>query len=275
MTYSSASSLRPAVAAAPQAPPALQREPLLRLDPELGRYLAADRRSVAESLLWTPVVDIAPGPWRNVRGLVRQTAGIGVLLLSGLVARELRIGDTPSAQLLGAGDLIRRTEFTEPGSLEPPLAWAALTPTRAALLDQRVAGAFFRYPELMMVVLDRLSVQAQRLALAQAISHLTGVDRRLEALFWQLADRWGKVTPRGVVVPLHLSHRLLGSLVGARRPTVTTALAQLAETGRVVPSPPRGWLLTGAPPVTRGQDGRSVEHHARHRFLRSVDAGAV
>ena len=78
---------------------------------------------------------------------------------------------------------------------------------------------------------------------------------RLEALFWHLADRWGKVTPKGVVVPLRLSHRLLGSLVGARRPTVTTALAQLADDGRVLPYGLEGWLLCGPAPRTPDFDG--------------------
>ena len=59
----------------------------------------------------------------------------------------------------------------------------------------------------------------------QAISQLVRVDRRLLALFWHLAERWGRVTGDGVLVPLTLSHRMLSQLVGARRPTVSTALS--------------------------------------------------
>jgi CRP-like cAMP-binding protein len=247
----------------------------LELDPDLGRYLMPDRRAMVEPLLWTRVVQIERGPWSGVRSLADQPADIGVLLVSGLVARELRIDDTPSAELLGPGDIIRRGDAGGPGTLEPPLAWTALKPTRAAVLDRSVAGTFYRYPELMMAVLDRLSAHSQRLSLTRAVSHLTGVDRRLEALFWQLADRWGKVTSSGVLVPLHLSHRVLASLVGARRPTVTTALARLADTGRVVAHPSGGWLLTGPPPVTDRHDDGFVEHRAPRRFLRSVNTGAI
>ena len=64
-----------------------------------------------------------------------------------------------------------------------------------------------------------------------AISQLTGVDRRLHALLWHLAARFGKVTADGVTVPLALSHRRLGELIGARRPTVSTALARLGRNG--------------------------------------------
>ena len=68
------------------------------------------------------------------------------------------------------------------------------------------------------MIVDRLSERAQRLAVTQAISQLNRVDRRLLALFWHLAERWGRVARDGIGVPLVLSHRLIGELVGARRP---------------------------------------------------------
>ena len=66
-----------------------------------------------------------------------------------------------------------------------------------------------------------------------AIAQLGRVDLRVLALLWHLADRWGTVTPDGVVLPLRLTHALLGRLVGAQRPTVTLALAQLGGAGDV------------------------------------------
>jgi hypothetical protein len=73
------------------------------------------------------------------------------------------------------------------------------------------------------------------------------VDRRLLALFWHLAERWGRVVSDGVLVPLTLSHRLLGQLVGARRPTVSTALADLAREDQIQRRPDGTWLLKGEP----------------------------
>ena len=116
-----------------------------------------------------------------------------------------------------------------------------------ALLDRRLANLLARYPEINAVIVDRLSVRAQRLAITQAISQLNRVDRRLLALFWHLAERWGKVSREGIAVPLVLSHRLIGELVGARRPTVSTALAELARDGQVVRRDDGTWLLTGEP----------------------------
>ena len=224
-----------------------ERRPLLSLDPDLGRYLTPERRAAVEPLLWTLVVDVPCGEW-NVSPRAFGPAGIGVLLVNGLLAREVRVRETISAELLGPGDLIRSPVDDGLATLATPVRSTVLQPARAALLDAGVARVFARFPELMMAAIDRFNAHAQRLALTQAISHLTGVDRRLEALLWHLADRWGKVTPDGVVVPLRLSHRLLGWLVGARRPTVSTALARLAETGRVVPFARDGWLLRGPVP---------------------------
>ena len=97
-------------------------------------------------------------------------------------------------------------------------------------------------------MLDRVSERAHRLAVTQAIAQLTGVERRLHALLWHLAARFGRVTPDGVVVPLALSHQRLGELIGARRPTVSTALGVLAREGSLRRRADGGWLLTGEPP---------------------------
>ena len=74
------------------------------------------------------------------------------------------------------------------------------------------------------------------------------MDRRLKALFWHLAERWGRVSGDGVIVPLALTHRILGQLVGARRPTVSTALTELAEREELTRRPDGSWLLRGDPP---------------------------
>jgi hypothetical protein len=67
-------------------------------------------------------------------------------------------------------------------------------------------------------------------------------------MFWYLADRWGRVTPRGVTLPFSLTHAVLGGLVGARRPATTTALGELGSAGVVERLPDGAWLLHGDPP---------------------------
>jgi CRP/FNR family cyclic AMP-dependent transcriptional regulator len=82
-----------------------------------------------------------------------------------------------------------------------------------------------------------------------AIVHQARVDVRLHMLLWHLAGRWGRVRSDGIVVPLRLTHSVLSDLVAARRPTVTSALSQLARQG-VVSAIREGWLLSGNPPGT-------------------------
>jgi hypothetical protein len=65
-------------------------------------------------------------------------------------------------------------------------------------------------------------------------------------LLWVLAERWGRVSRDGVRVPVGLPHRMLATLVGARRPSVTTALAGLAREG-LIERTAEGWLLHGDP----------------------------
>ena len=57
----------------------------------------------------------------------------------------------------------------------------------------------------------------------------TSHEGRSLVQFWQLAERWGHVDRDGIAVSLPLTHELLAKLVGAARPSVTTALGRLAE----------------------------------------------
>ena len=140
----------------------------------------------------------------------------------------------------------RREADTDLLALE--VRWEPLSRVLAAVLDQRVMQLLARWPEVAAVLLDRASERAHRLAVTQAIAQLTGVERRLHALLWHLAARFGRVTPDGVVVPLALSHQRLGELIGARRPTVSTALGVLTREGSLRRRADGGWLLTGEPP---------------------------
>jgi DNA-binding transcriptional MocR family regulator len=79
-----------------------------------------------------------------------------------------------------------------------------------------------------------------------AICHLPRVEDRLLSLFWLLAESWGRVTSSGTALPLVLTHETLGALIGARRPTVTLALGELAERGAILRQG-RTWLLVEQP----------------------------
>jgi DNA-binding IclR family transcriptional regulator len=76
---------------------------------------------------------------------------------------------------------------------------------------------------------------------------------RLLVILWYYADRWGRVTPEGVLLPLRMTHGLLARVVGARRPSVSTALGRLQERGLVERTDNGQWLLLGPPPRELGE----------------------
>src|SRR3954447_25467608 len=205
---------------------------VLAADPDLGALLSGERREQAERELMVSSHRLPVGPWDGSR-LARVAADhVGLLIVNGVLSRELLVGDRVSAELLGPGDLLRPREPALGAGLLPFEArWAVLSPLTVAVLDRRFAAAMARYPEITATLFDRLSARSMRLATTQAISQLTCVDRRLKALLWHLAERWGRVSGDGVIVPLALSHRTLAQLVGARRPTVSCAVSELARRG--------------------------------------------
>ena len=222
---------------------------LLKADPDLGGLLAEPRRAEAERRLLVSTHRLGVGPWDVTRLAGASADHIGLLVLDGVIARELTVADHVSAELLGPGDLIRPWQAASKSELLPVDAeWSVLSPSTLAVLDRRFAAEVSQYPEVTAALFDRLSERSLRLATTQAISQLTRVDRRLKALFWHLAERWGRVSGQGVIVPLALTHRVLGQLVGARRPTVSTALAELAERQELIRRPDGSWLLRGDPP---------------------------
>ena len=223
---------------------------LLDLDPDLGRMLPPDRRAEAAQGLIVSTHTIHEGVLDLDRLRAASPSHIGLLIIDGVIAQEVLLGDTVSTELLGSGDIIRPWTSEEPVELlEAESRSTVVSEVTAALLDRRVATELCSYPEVYSGIMDRLSQRSARLATTKAISQLTRVDRRLIALFWQLAERWGRMTGQGVRIPLRLSHRLLGQLVGARRPTVSSALAQLVRAGELARHPDSTWLLPGHPVV--------------------------
>jgi CRP/FNR family cyclic AMP-dependent transcriptional regulator len=218
---------------------------LLDEDLDLAAALTGDRLADARRRLVARVAERRAGAWPFLES---HQAKLGLLVLDGVLIREILLEDSVSAELLGAGDLLRPKPTDNPSRLlRSHVRWTVLQPAQVAVLDERCDAVVAAYPELHATLLDRVTARAERLAVTQAISQLNGVDRRLLGLFWHLAERWGRVAGDGVVVPLPLPHRHLASLVGARRPTVSTALARLAADGIVVRRADGTWLLCGEP----------------------------
>jgi len=223
---------------------------LLDVDPELARGLDAPRAREAALRLYARVIDVPRGRWTPGPALSGGSVPIGLLVLEGLLVREATVGNQPCAELLGPGDLMRAWEDKESEELLPrSVDWSAATSARIAIVDHALAVRMAQWPEVFATLMDRASRRAERLVVMQAIAHLTRVDERLLSLLWVLAERWGRVVPGGVLVSLRLPHRTLAAMVGARRPSVTTALGQLMARGEIERRSDGGWILRGRPPT--------------------------
>ncbi len=205
-------------------------EPLLDLDPDLGCLLREERAVAAHRDLQVSSHEVARGDWEPARHLAPVPSAIGLLVVSGIAARQLVINGEPSAELLGAGDIIRSWQGDDaPDALGCDVRWSALSPLTVSPLDTAMAISLARYPEVMLAILERIEARARRLSVTQAISQMTGVELRIESLLWHLSERWGKVRQDGVLLPLDLSHRLLGH---ARRRAAADRVERRRAPGR-------------------------------------------
>jgi hypothetical protein len=200
--------------------------------------------------LTTQLLQLQPGVWQFKFTDMEIRGHLGLLVLDGLISRHVTIGEATCAELLGGGDILRPWTEVEHGFVSIPAEsrWQVVQPTRMAVLNARFALQIARWPEVTAAIIDRVVQRARWLSFHLAVCHIVGVEVRLLIVLWHFADRWGRVTPTGVKLPLPLSHGLLAGIVGARRPTVSTALGVLREQG-LVERTPDGWLLHGSPPL--------------------------
>jgi CRP/FNR family transcriptional regulator, cyclic AMP receptor protein len=220
---------------------------VLEADPDLAAALPADVLAVASRHALAEVREIPPGEWVPSSCYEGGHPLVGLLVIDGLLTRDMSFAGRMTSELMGAGDLLR--PWDQDASFDPvPLhvSWAVLEKTRIAILDRHFVAVLGKWPILIDAVTSRAVKRSRSLAFQLAISQVTRVDERLLVLMWHLAERWGRVSPDGVRVPLRLTHEALGRLVGARRPSVTTALSGLAKRG-CVERTPTGWLLHGDP----------------------------
>ena len=230
---------------------AMTQRPLISIldaDPELGAGLSGEARDLARRHAVATVHAFPSGPFEFPSPNGESSApAIGLLVLDGLITRDVELAGRSTTELLGQGDIIR--PWDDDLSLEPlpgSVSWAVLEPARVAVLDRRFAAVAGRWPSMLDTVVGRTVRRSRQLSVQRAIAQVPRVDARVLVLLWLLADRWGRVSPQGVRVPLALTHETIGKLVGARRPSVTTALGVLGRRG-LVERTDTGWLLHGDP----------------------------
>jgi hypothetical protein len=219
--------------------------------PDLVDDLDTESAELARHHLVAPLLVVERGRWQPRADLQPKPGHLGLLVLDGLLTRDVVMRSTLATELCGYGDLLRPADHDGQEAPEPfDVTWQVLDRSRIAVLDREFARALGHWPEAVEVVVRAGVRRAQTLAIVLAVSHLRRADVRLLVLMWYLADRWGRVRPDGVHLPLRLTHQVLGRLVGAQRPSVTTALKHLASEGMLLRERDGTWLLRGDPPET-------------------------
>lgn len=223
---------------------------VLEAFPELTEELSPDVAALAERRVLAAVHTVNVGRWLVPSARQSEPGHLGFLVIDGLMTRSIALGDSLEAvatELIGCGDLLGPTDKGEP-PVPVTVEWTVLQPTRLAVLDRRFMVTIGEFPELRVALMRMALRRATSLTFQLAVGNLRRVDSRLLVLLWGMSERWGRVRPDGVQVPLRLTHQTLGWLVGAHRSSVTTALTQLAGEDRITRLADGTWLLTGEPP---------------------------
>ena len=219
---------------------------VLDADPDLGARIPEPDVQAAGDAAIAAAVRLERGPWTELPRRV-DPGTLGFLVLDGMLSCTVKVAGRANVELVGPGDVIRPWVVSD-GTLPQAVRWNVLLPAQLAWLDRDFAVRMGRWPEIAAALVDRLIVRARHLLFQRAASAIPRVDERLLLVLWDLSDRWGKVRVDGVHLPIPLSHSILASIVGAQRPSVTTALGRLRRE-ELVNQVPGGWLLLGEPPT--------------------------
>jgi CRP/FNR family transcriptional regulator, cyclic AMP receptor protein len=225
------------------------RGSLCRLDRSLAEELSGTRLAAAERDLVAALEHLPPGNWQPDPDEFRARGGIGLLIVEGFMVRRVEIAHRAAGELLGPGDLLRPWQDDGGHAVYPfAAAWRVLDPMVVAVLDRGFTTRLGPYPEVTGALTGRAMARSRRVTGQLALAQFGSVRNRLLLALWHLADDWGRVRLDGIVVPISLTHEMLGLLIGARRPVVTAALGELAADGLVVQDG-QGFRLLGEPPA--------------------------
>ena len=199
----------------------------------LGRlelFAGLDAGAVGGAVTGLRAVEVPAGEEFHVgpTGAICCIVDSGRLALFFLAAegRERTIG------ILEEGDLlVRPTESW--ATVGPQVRCFAIEDSRVHLVDRSRMDAWMCEPVLAANLVRLLAAQVADRELAVAIALEPRVERRLLLKLRQLAERWGRVTPDGIRLDLHLTHQELANMIGAVRESVTIALGRLASAGEI------------------------------------------
>jgi CRP/FNR family cyclic AMP-dependent transcriptional regulator len=206
---------------------------VLDLDPDLGSGIGEDEWEAARQMCRANLVRVAVGGWDlSASAAADRDDILGLILVEGVLAREVALADHRSLELLCPGDvLLLPASASRSPLLSGGIHLTALRETTLMVLGRAFLRAAATWPSLLAEVHRRLEAQTERLALQGLAMHLARAEHRILLTLWLLADSCGRVTPDGTVLPLEFTHDVLSQMTAARRPTVSLALRELQSSG--------------------------------------------
>lgn len=223
---------------------------VLDADPDLAARLAHEERETATARLLAAERWLPKGPW-EVPERAQSAGMLGLLVTDGIAAGTTEVHGRSHTELVGPGDVLQPwTQIGEEAVLVSTLRWRVHSPMTFLVLDRRLALAAAPWPEVTAALMHRLVLRARRLSFQMAASSLPRTTERVLLMLWHFADRWGKVTPDGVLLQLPITHAAFASVVGTRRPSLTSAIGELREAGLLGTRGHGDWILQ--PPAPAG-----------------------
>jgi CRP-like cAMP-binding protein len=211
--------------------------------PELHDALSLERRVAARRTLRAQVMELRRGRWDALADSQLVEGGAGFLVLEGALIRCVTAAHRTSGELLGPGDILRPCHDPFDCDLQFSTYYRAIDDVRMAVLDSRITHAAMLVPELVPALMTSMTRRSGALSRQLVVVQSQSVEVRILVTLNYLADRWGIMTREGIMLPQFLSHGTLALLLGARRPSVTSAMVRLTSRGELERREDGRWLL--------------------------------
>lgn len=100
-----------------------------------------------------------------------------------------------------------------------------------SLTKDRFHDLLRAYPEIAVKIIEELEERIARMESSLQSIGVRSVDSRISALLLELANRYGKAVPEGVLIRLPLSREGMANYLGVARETVSRKLGQMENEG--------------------------------------------
>ena len=203
---------------------------LLDLDEDLASAFGMRMRVAARSAVTAQVCNIPAGEFELEPLFADVAGGLGLLIVGGIVELDTEVGGRTASELIGEATCSCHgraaatwSSSRAPGSRAPSFRRGSRSSTRTSPAGCGPGSrSRARWSSAACAAPWTLNVQ-------RAATCHPRADVRVALLLWHLAERWGTVQPDGIHLSLPLTHRLIGRLVGAERPSVSHALSHSAS----------------------------------------------